>query len=131
MPFSKIAQKVTKYFGYFCLKIWSPELSKVAQSGRTGEGSQQLFPFFILCFFCLAFCHIVLYFWLPNVFIQDSIGKASVMKSGYNILQSQRYEKPTTKMTKGTPNWVRKKIKMCLERFSCIFTSLTLQLVCL
>ena len=33
--FFKIAQKVAKNVGYFCLKIYHQELSKIAQSGQT------------------------------------------------------------------------------------------------
>ena len=32
-----MAQKVTKYFGYFCMKICRQELLKIAQSGHTGN----------------------------------------------------------------------------------------------
>ena len=37
-----VAFKVLKYLGYFCSKICSQELSKIAQSGHTGP-QQELF----------------------------------------------------------------------------------------
>ena len=37
--FSKIAQKVIKYFDYICNKTCCQELTKIAQSGRTGLGT--------------------------------------------------------------------------------------------
>ena len=33
--FLKIAQKVTKYLGYFCKKIGNQKLLKIAESGHT------------------------------------------------------------------------------------------------
>ena len=36
MTFSKLAQKVIKYLGYFWKKICTRDLSKIAQSDRTG-----------------------------------------------------------------------------------------------
>ena len=39
----KIAQKVIKYFGYFCKKIYCQELSKIAQSGHSDRDSKTLF----------------------------------------------------------------------------------------
>ena len=37
MFFKKAHHKVTKYLGYFCKKFCHQELSKIAQSGHTGE----------------------------------------------------------------------------------------------
>ena len=35
--FSKIAPKVTIYFGCFCTRIWHQDLPKIVQSGHTGQ----------------------------------------------------------------------------------------------
>ena len=42
--FSTIAQKMLPIFDYFCNKICCPELSKIAQSGRTAGDPLRLLP---------------------------------------------------------------------------------------
>ena len=37
MTLFKIAQRVSKYLGYFCIKIWHQLLSKIDQSGHTAR----------------------------------------------------------------------------------------------
>ena len=44
--YSKIAQKVNKYLGYFSKKIWIEELSKITQSGDTALPTYLGMPLF-------------------------------------------------------------------------------------
>ena len=40
--FSKIAPKVTIYFGCFCTRIWHQDLPKIVQSGHAAAGIPKL-----------------------------------------------------------------------------------------
>ena len=52
--FFKIVVKVFWYFGYFSKKMYCQELSKIAQSGHTGLGSQTKWFGFIFTAFTFA-----------------------------------------------------------------------------
>ena len=45
--FLKIAQNVTKYFGYFWKKFVANKLSKIAQSGHTASDQSYLKIYFV------------------------------------------------------------------------------------
>ena len=53
--FFKIAQKVAKYLSYFCKKICSQELSKIAESGHTVQYLRRG-GILIECFHSTHFC---------------------------------------------------------------------------